>query len=388
MQFNRSIDDPGEQIQDVAMTSTMFEDLSPAQRQVLETIWRQGPIARHEIAHVTGLTGASITRLTRDLEAMGLVTDTVARAGARGQPARPVSIASGGAYALGVNFSHSFVDIGLVNLAGEIVVRERVPLSEPEPLLIARIACEGLERLRQRCRVPLKRLLGAGFSVPGDFRVDGRFNAHAYFPQLAELDLRTAFSSGMPVPVIVENDAASAALGERIHGAGVGMNSFMLVHIGHGVGSGLILDGALFRGAHDNAGMIGVAFPMGATRPSGQDLFDSLAAAGLACTDFDQLANMDLAQPAVSGWIARAGRQLADGLYQIARVIDPEAVILGGRLPPAFQDALFRAMPLQQRLARDTLLPAPAILQSTLGPYAGVIGAAAICFFQAFFRHR
>jgi predicted NBD/HSP70 family sugar kinase len=200
------------------------------------------------------------------------------------------------------------------------------------------------------------------------------------------------FAAAMPVPIIVENDAASAALGERIHGVGIGLDTFMLVHIGHGVGGGLILDGALFRGAHDNAGMIGVNFPMTAPRPSGQDLFQTLARAGINAVDFDALETIDLAHPAVKGWIDRAGAQLANGLHAVVRVLDPQAVILGGRLPPDLQAALFNAMPLADRLADDlasgTNLPGPRILNSTLGMHAGVTGAAAICFFKAFFNTR
>lgn len=374
------------------MVSSMFGNLSPAQRQVLETVWRRGPIARHEIAGMIGLTGASITRLTRELGEMGLVVDSVARDGGRGQPARPVSLSSSGAFAVGVNFSHSFLDIGIINLIGETVGHERVALSEPDPLEIARIARDALERLRLRARVPLKRIVGVGFSVPGDFRSDGRFHAHAYFPQLADKDLRAVFAEAMPIPIVVENDGASAALGERIHGVGIGLSTFMLVHIGHGVGGGLILDGALFRGAHDNAGMIGVNFPLTEPRPSGQDLFQTLAHAGIIAKDFDALETIDHAHPAVSGWIARAGAQLADGLYSAVRLLDPQAVILGGRLPPRLQTALFEAMPLAERLARDlaggTNLPGPRILNSTLGMHAGVTGAAATCFFKAFFNHR
>jgi predicted NBD/HSP70 family sugar kinase len=366
----------------------MFSNLSPAQRQVLETVWRQGPIARHEIARVTGLTGASITRLTRDLEDLGLVADKVVREGARGQPARPVSLASAGAHALGINFSHSYLDLGLVNLVGDMVAHERVRLPEPDPIMIARLASDGLERLRARAKVPLKRIVGAGFSVPGDFRSGGRFNAHAYFPQLADKDLASLFAAEMPVPVIVENDAASAALGERIHGAGMAFDTFILVHIGHGVGSGLILEGRLYRGAHANAGMVGVLFPSDLPRPSGQDLFETLAKADLPYPDFDALESIDLADPVVRAWIERAGAQLTEGLYATTRVIDPEAVILGGRLPPRFLAALFDAMPLGARLACDANLPGPQILQSALGPHAGVTGAAAVCFFQAFFTRR
>lgn len=361
--------------------------LSATQRLVLETVWRQGEISRVGIAKATGLTGASATRLVRDLEERGLTVDRVQHDGARGQPSRPVSLARDGAYALGVNFSHSYLDVGLVSLVGELVVQERLPLERATPDVIGRMAAEAFDRLRRRAGVPLKKTVGAGFSVPGDFISPTRLNAHAYFPDFADTDVREVFSRHLPIPVVIENDAASAALGERVHGLGRSYSSFILVHVGHGVGSGLVINGQLHRGFHDNAGLIGIAFPMDAPRPSGQDLFATLKTAG-APSDFDALDSVDLDDPQVARWLDRAGAQLAEGLYVPARVVDPQAIILGGRLPPRFLKELYRRTPVATVLERNAPLPSPPFLLSELGAFAGVIGAAAACFFRTFFADR
>ncbi len=361
-------------------------DLSSTQRIILETVWRQREISRVEIAKATGLTGATVTRLTRELEDLGLTSDRVQRDGARGQPARPVSLVADGAYALGINFSHSYIDVGLVNLLGEMAAHDRLPLERPTPSAIGRLAQETFDRLRRRISVPLKKIVGAGVSAPGDFNASGRLNAHAYFPELADLDLGRALSEHLTIPLTIENDAASAALGERVHGAGLMAKSFILVHVGHGIGAGLVLDGNLHRGSNLNAGLLGVSFPMDAPRPSGQDLFETLQAAGIEVSDFDALDALDLDEPAVSAWLSRAGRQLAEALYGPTRLVDPDAVILGGRLPPRFLAELFRRTPLDSVLARNAPLPSPRFLLSKLGPFAGVVGAASACFFQSFFK--
>ncbi len=362
-----------------------FFSLSATQKRVLQTIWRHGAISRVDIAKATGLTGASATRLVRDLEERGLTVDRVQHDGARGQPSRPVSLAANGAYALGVNFSHAYVDVGLVSLAGEMAGHERLPLAEPTPHLVGALAAEAFERLRRRTGIPLKRTVGAGFSVPGDFISPNRLNAHAYFPAFADIDVQAVFAGNMPVPVVIENDAASAALGERVHGLGRRFDSFILVHIGHGIGSGLVLGGQLHRGFHLNAGLLGVAFPMDRPRPSGQDLFAALAKSGIPANDFDVLDSLDLDQPAVSSWLDRAGAQLAEGLEAPVRMVDPQAVILGGRLPPRFLEALYMRTPLGPVLDRSRPLPSPAFAVSELGAFAGVIGAASACFFHIFF---
>lgn len=361
--------------------------LSPTERQVLETIWRRGPIPRIEIAKLTGLTSPHITRLTKDLEDRGLISDTVLRDGARGQPVRPMSVAPGGAYALGVNFSHTFIEVGLVDLAGNLVTYEKLPLPHARPETIVEIARDGLDRQCRQIALPLDRVVGAGFSLPGDFREKtGRLYAHSFFPDLADVDLSGLMASALPVPLVVENDAASAAVGERVHGAGGQFASFLMVHVGHGIGSGMLLDGRLYRGAFGNAGMIGTMFPLNAPRPSGQDLFQTLADCGIAVRDFDDLDKLDLAHPAVAGWLSRAGGQLSEGLYYAARILDPEAIILGGRLPPLILDALFQHIDLETRFTREAGLPRPVVIPSRLGSYAGVIGAASVCFFRSFFE--
>lgn len=355
---------------------------------MLETIWRHGEISRVSIAKATGLTGASATRLVRDLEDKGLVLDRVQHDGTRGQPSRPVSLASDGAYALGVNFSHSYLDVGLVSLAGDLTVHERSSLPQAAPDVIGRMAAEAFDRLRRKAAIPLKKMVGAGFSVPGDFISPTHLNAHAYFPAFSGIDVRDALGKHLAIPVVIENDAASAALGERVHGLGRTCDSFLLVHVGHGIGSGLVFAGQLHRGFHQNAGLIGAGFPMDAPRPSGQDLFAALAAAGSPVSDFDQLDSIDLNSPPVRAWLERAGQQLAEGLALPARMVDPEAIVLGGRLPPRFLQALYERTPMQAVLARNAPLPSPSFRLSELGAYAGVIGAASACFFRTFFQAR
>lgn len=362
--------------------------LSATQRLVLEAVWRHGAISRAAIAKATGLTGASATRLVRDLGERGLTVDRVQHDGARGQPSRPVSLARDGAYALGVNFSHSYLDVGLVSLAGDLANHERLPLDRAAPDIIGRMAAEAFERLRKKAGVPLRKMVGAGFSVPGDFISPTRLNAHAYFPDFAEVDVRSIFAAHLPVPVVIENDAASAALGERVHGLGRTYGSFLLVHVGHGIGSGLVFDGQLHRGFHDNAGLIGDGFPMDAPRPSGQDLFTTLKAAGVPATDFDQLDSIDLDLPQITAWLDRAGVQIAEGLHIPVRVVDPQVVILGGRLPPRFLRELYLRTPMEEVLQRNTPLPSPEFRLSELGAFAGVIGAASACFFHTFFEAR
>lgn len=341
---------------------------------------------RSDVADHTGLADASVTRLARELQQRGFVFDSVRREGARGQPSRPLEICANGAYAFGVNFSHSYVDLALVNLVGEPIANERRPLDRASPERIAEIAANSLRALLLETGIAPEKVIGAGFSLPGDFLETPQFlHAHAAFPEFRNRDLHAIFSSAMPVPVCVENDGTSAALGERVHGIGRSFDSFLFLHIGHGVGAGLIADGRPWQGARGNAGTIGVMYPNTEQRPSGQDLFETLHAAGVSVSDFDGLESIEPHNcPPLRRWLARAGEQLRLAIHFAGRVIDPELIIIGGRLPPAINQALADAIDGDAAFASSRVLPYPRLVASTLGPFAGAIGAASVCFYQAF----
>lgn len=361
--------------------------LSDSDRQVLDVIWRHGPIARVDITPLTRLSTMSVTRITRDLTEQGLLTEDVRREGGRGQPARPLMIRAEAAHAAGVYFSTGQVQVGLINLGGALLGHKQIQADIQSPGDVATRAFQDIQALCALHNVDPQSLSGIGFALPGDFISDRkRLNAHALFPGFRGEDISAALQADLPCPVFVENDAASAALGERLMGIGQTVDDFYFAHIGHGIGGGLILNGRLSRGVHGNAGLIGVQFPNDKPRPSGQDLFEYLRANGVEAHDF---ADLDDLRPQtcapLRGWINRAASQLRDGLWITARLLDPRAVIVGGRLPHHILQDLVVRIDDEQFCNEGVMLPRPRVIASSLGPQAGLIGAAALPFYSRYF---
>lgn len=360
-------------------------NLTQNERRVLDLIWRKGPIARAEIAHQIGLTTGPVTRITQRLLSGGLLAESVRHSGGRGNPMRPLEIADEGALAFGVNFSHRHLEVGLIDLRGRILGSVRRNFEEARPAVLTKAAREGIAELKEAHGVDATRVLGVGFAVPGDFVTTRRFiNAHPYFPHLRGVDLVDAFSAVGPYPVYIENDCNAAALGERVHGHGRTFESFISVFVCHGIGGGVILKGELHRGAHGNAGGLHAFFPVSLPRPSGHDLFDTLAREGVSVRDFpDFEAPGALDLPGVRPWIARAGKQLRDALTITSRLFDPDAVVIGGRLPPPFLAELAKIID-DDVFCSDSPLARPQVQASELGPRAGVLGAAAVVLYAVF----
>ncbi len=362
--------------------ATMFGNLTPSYRQVLDAVWRNGPSSRAEIAVTTGFTRPAISQMVQELTNLGLLTEQSARKGQRGQPARPVMVRGSAGFSAGVNFSHSYVEIALVDLSGALIATTRADIERPSPEIIANVVRRRLDKIVKAQSLDPDRLLGVGISIPGDFSTEGRWLPHVYFPELRDSDVNKRFESVLETPVILENDGRVCAIGERVMGVGKAYRTFMLVHIGHGVGGGLIIDGKPYRGALGNAGIMGQYYPYGAPRPSGQDLLETLKAEGIDVDDFDDLERLPDDNDVVGRWITRAAGQLCGDIARVSRFFGPEAVILAGRLPPSIMNRLAKAIDLDSELRPMDDLPIPPLLASSLGSSAGMIGAASLPIFQ------
>jgi glucokinase len=225
---------------------------------------------------------------------------------------------------------------------------------------------------------------------------------------LDDFPLRTFLEERFSVPVTVENDANAAAVGEHRAGAAVGVANLVLLTIGTGVGGGLILNGALHRGAYGAAGEVGhftvdsqgprclpgclgvghldvigsgSALDAAARASADRHPGSGLGRRGAAGERVDGPAAVELAREG-DAWaraaIARVGRRLGRGGVTLVNILDPELVLLGGGAAAA-GDLLLD--PLTRVVRRCALAPGRdrvRIEVGQLGADAGLVGAAAL----------
>lgn len=230
---------------------------------------------------------------------------------------------------------------------------------------------------------------GIGLAVPGviDF-ARGVVIDSPNLPYLNGQPLAAALAARLGLPVLLENDATAAALGEGIAGAGRTHRDFLLVTIGTGVGGGLVLDGRAWRGPHGMAGEFGHLKVGHEHRCScgGTGCVEAavsatalLARGREAGVDAGSL--LELADAARRGDRAarvvfrHAGALLGEGLAQVALLLDLRVFLIGGGGAPVLD--LLRETALQVlgvrcfgRAASDFRLAA-----AELGNSAGIVGA-------------
>ncbi len=212
----------------------------------------------------------------------------------------------------------------------------------------------------------------------------------------SDFDLHSLLEQALGVPAVVENDVNLAAVGEHWRGVAQSCANFAFVAIGTGIGSGVFVNGQLYRGAHNAAGEVGHIYTHGVEsmgpdklgvlerRASGAGIVDTARQhIGKAVTgttlDPESLTTAQVFQAAQEGdKVALAVREetldtLSLGLANLSFLLDPELIVLGGGVS-AVGDPLI--LPLRARLSRLLVKPvAPRLELSQLGAKAQITGA-------------
>lgn len=367
---------------------------------ILDVVRAAGPISRVELTRATGLTAGTVSTVVRRLIDEGLLAEVGRTESTGGKPRTLLRLQPTAGFALGVHLEVGGTTYVLVNLGGGVVARwrTRVPDSDTAEEAVEHIVSE-VNDLFHRVGVERGRLLGVGVVGPGPL---------ARLPLLrrpgtaASGDpFRAALEEALAMPVLLDNDATAAAVGEYWSG-GVGSGSALgALYMGSGIGAGVLVGGSVYRGASSNAAELGhvcvdlagpecwcgargcleaVAGPaavVAAARARGMDLGRS----GRTPTEeFAILARAALRGDALAASLLRfSARYVAVAVHTFVTLMDLDLLVLTGRsfavagsaYLPVIEEHLQRTF-----FARQTHQPQVRI--SSTAHEAAAIGAAAL----------
>ncbi|MCZ4118869.1 ROK family transcriptional regulator [Streptomyces sp. H39-S7] len=286
-----------------------------------------GGISRPELAERTGLTPQAVSKITARLRAEGLAEESGRQASTGGKPRTELRLVRRARYAAGVHLDRDELTVVLADLSGE---RVRARTSR---LGLGRPAEEVLEAVAREVRAldAGPGLLGVGVAAPGPLdHASGVLHRVTGFPDWDGFPLREALEERLGLRVVVDKDtnaAALAVLGGDADGAG-GRDggSFAYLHLGTGLGAGLVLDGGIFRGERTGAGEFGHQVVQ---------LDGPVCGCGnRGCIEAMCLAAVE------RGDTAGAAYLLGVGAANLVSLLDIDRVVLGGRTVLA-DEALF-----------------------------------------------
>ncbi|MFF9031285.1 ROK family transcriptional regulator [Streptomyces iakyrus] len=298
-------------------------------------------ISRLELAERTGLTPQAVSKITARLREDGLAAEAGRRASTGGKPRTVLRLVPEAGHAVGVHLDRDEVRAVLVDLRGTVVGERRAALdlgAGAEAVLGAvREAVAGVpaagpggdgDASRLGPARPDPALLGVGVALPGPLdHARGVLNRVTGFPEWDGFPLRDALAERLGVPVVVDKDTNAAALGLAAGGQG---GSFAYLHLGTGLGAGLVIGGRVHRGARTGAGEFG---------------HQVIQLDGPPCTCGNRGCVEALCLGAVErGDLREAARVLGAGAANLVGLLDIDVVLLGGRTvaaaPETFTDGV------------------------------------------------
>jgi predicted NBD/HSP70 family sugar kinase len=266
---------------------------------------------------------------------------------------------------VGVDLGASNVRGALFGPAGDRLAHATEPTAAERPASIVAQVGALARRLAADAELDWRGVAAVGVGVPGVVG-DGRLRMAPNLPAFGDVDIATVLADELDCDVTVDNDANMAAVGEQRRGRAHGVDDFVFISVGTGVGMGIVAAGRLVRGARGAAGEIGELRAIdGSTLEAfagGAGVADSAALP----TAHDVFAAADGGHAGATAALERQADGVAGAVEIVRQVLDPSLVVLGGGIGSR-DDFVDRV--------RDRVHGLP-VEASALGDSAGVVGAA------------
>jgi len=326
----REVDDPVEKWR--------WPGLRAAQRSILRDVLVHGPRSRADLTRRSGLSRASLSRLTRELAAVGLVREGAAlQQDRRGRPSERIELVPEAAYFVGFKLTGNAVYLAVTDLAARVVHSEGQPLTTTAVGDVVAQMAHAVRRISAR----FGRVAAVGVCLAGDVRYeDGKaVVVGSAFLGWDQVGLETLLSAATGHPVAVSNDVQALTTAHHWFGLGVGKEPFVIIALGEGIGSGIVLDSDVVKGAHGRAGRVGhLAVTEGgpscdrghvgcvsayATVPA---ILRNSGAEGF----WETLEEARRGDPLAATAFRNAGTALGAAVATLVNIVDPERVLVTG----------------------------------------------------------
>jgi predicted NBD/HSP70 family sugar kinase len=360
------------------------------ERTVLEGVRQLAPVSRAQIARASGLSKPTVSQALASLERANLVREAGRSSGGKGPTALLYEVNPVAGFVVALDVGPSKVRAAVADLTGEIVAQRLArTASRSASALISQLG-ELARQTVDDARLGWRRVVFACIGSPGVLQPgQDRLRLAHNLPGWERQGVMDAVQRELGCQVAFENDVNLATLGEQRLGLGKEVLNYVYLHIGTGVGMGLVLNGELYRGSSGAAGEVGylpvavedTGDPASRRRGALESVLSANAVMEQAVRDgvpevtdardvFEAARRGDAAARPV---IAAVSARIALAIASTAAVIDPELVIIGG---PIGRQGDLLLEPVERELAARSPFR-PRIEASALGDDAEIHGAIA-----------
>lgn len=358
---------------------------------VLNYVRARSPISRADIARETALQRSTVSAIVDDLQNAGMIEESGTGESTGGKKPVLLRLKAGTPVAIGVDVTPRETTVALADLTGSVLRKEKFPTSSDVVYMNEQI----LGKVEKFVDEYPGADLAVGISIPGI--ADQESGEILYIPYFhwANWDIANQITEKLHLPVTIDNDANAVALAELWFGDPImrSTRNFILVLVSEGIGTGIIIDGEVYRGEHGAAGEFGHMFiaDNAAVKCScgRSDCWEAHASekaivnrykqkngkSEIDVIDIDRL--IGLAQNGerqAQAILKESAKYLGIGISNLIIGFSPQTIVISGRIARAWELIEEDIRILTKRSIRHEL-SRPRIVPSTLGDEPTILGA-------------
>lgn len=231
------------------------------ERKILNLIRDFGPISRNELSKRSKISKVAVSEIVNRLDEAGFILEIGKGKSTKRGGKRPILLKLNprAGFVIGIEIKQSYSRIAIADVESQINAIDRIDykpgINFDDFISLIR---KKISALTKKARVKKSELISIGIAVPGvvDYET-GELHAYNKFSGWSNFSLVERFYKIYSVPIILENDANTIALGEKLLGSGKGISNLVCLWLGEGLGAGIIMRDQLIRGENGNTGEIG-----------------------------------------------------------------------------------------------------------------------------------
>ena len=380
---------------------------------IMECIREKGSISRADIAQITGLTPASVSKITKDLIEQNLIKENGYGQSSGGRPPVLLELNASAGYIIGVDLGPEILEVIITDLEADLLISNHEDLDNLEQDYVLNELIDLIHLTIKESEINKEELIGIGMAVHGLVNSETGISLFAPHYHWREVPIKELIEEEFKLPTFIDNDVRTMALGERWFGKAQNFDNFITVNVSNGIGSGIVIDGELYQGSNYSAGEIGhiVVDNDGPQCSCGNyGCLESLASnpmivkraqklikqgaqtkiCSLVDGDLEAITAADISKAANQGdevaqeVLKETGRYLGIGLAYLINILNPELIIVVGEIIKS-KDYIFKYI---EEVIESKALEVPAqqvnIAATDLGEQAATIGGVTLVLKELF----
>lgn len=381
---------------------------------ILNIIREKGPISRADIAKLTKLTPPTVSSFVKELLEAEIVIERNLGESSGGRKPTLLTLSEDMFHVIGMDVGSQNIKTILTGITGKVLKKSVVPLpaqTTNEALLSLMI--DSVSGILDHTKIDEEKIVGIGVSMHGIVDVEEGSSVFAPNLNLQDIPIKRVLEERFNMMVKVENDGRAMSLGELWFGNGAGIDSFVCINVGRGIGAGIIINGKLYHGSHFISGEIGhmiidIDGPQCTcgnygclqTFASGPSIVEwvkkemRLGHSSLLTTmtngDLEKVTGELIYLSALEGdtlcktALQQAGRYLGVGITNVIHTVNPRRIIIGGGVSNAGDLIMDNIIQTVNQRALTNPAKQTEIILSKFGDDATAMGAVALILAELF----